>query len=124
MKDVESLTKTSITQTVLKKSLNCRSTLCSSMYEYLLPVEEPEVLSTITKLKPKQSTDIHGLSVFHYQEIANASVKPLKVFVNNSFDKIIFPDALKLSKIVPICKKGNTSLTTNTIDTQCLYCLL
>jgi hypothetical protein len=108
---VDSIITSSKTTNMSKKYLHNDSKICSSMF--ILPVVEAEVLYTINQLKPKKSTDINGIAVFHLKKIASAIVKPLTILINDSFETGIFPDILKLSKVVPVFKKGNPYLTTN-----------
>ena len=74
-------------------------------------ITNDEVLEIITKLDNKssgpQSIPINLLKI-----IADLIINPLCIIISNSFTSGIFPDALKLSKVIPI-HKGNSSEEVN-----------
>jgi hypothetical protein len=79
----------------------------------LSPVSERDVARVIEGLKPKQSTDINGMSVWLLKRCYRHILKPLTKLVNFSFQTGSFPSSLKISKVIPIFKKDDRSLPSN-----------
>ena len=76
-------------------------------------VDNGYVLNLIKKLKPKTSSGHDGLSSIMLGDIA-VSVSPiLTCIINQSLCTGIFPESLKVAKIIPIYKKENQHLTDN-----------
>jgi hypothetical protein len=71
---------------------------------FLVPATEEEVLQISRKLKIKSSTG--------YDEIPNIIIilhvakKPLTFIINLSLSSGIFPNQMKIAKVLPIFKKG------------------
>ena len=55
----------------------------------------------------KNSSGIDELSNKLLRSIKNEISKPLAIIINQSLQTGIFPDLLKISKIKPVCKKGD-----------------
>ena len=72
---------------------------------------EDEIMDIINQLESKSSGP-NSIPVNLLKIIADIIVVPLCVIVNNSFSSGVFPDALKLSKVVPI-HKGESTLDPN-----------
>ena len=73
---------------------------------FLNPVDPDEVSEIIKILKNKTTLDTKISAL----KIANMSRKFTIVIaniINNSFEEGVFPDALKIAKVVPIYKDGN-----------------
>ena len=71
------------------------------------------VLKLINKLKPKTSFGHDGLSSIMLKDIA-LSVSPIiTCIINQSLCTGIFPESLKIAKIIPIYKKENQHITDN-----------
>lgn len=69
-----------------------------------------EVLSHVKCLKSSKSQDIYGLSSFLLKAIVSFVLVPLTFCFNKCITEGVFPSKLKLSKVVPIFKKGNRDL--------------
>ena len=63
-------------------------------------------------LKSKTSTGWDGLSVKLVKSIKTDIVKPLTFIVNQMLETGIFPDKLKIAKVMPLFKRD---------DTACIY---
>ncbi len=58
-------------------------------------------------MAPKSSFGFDGLSSKLLKSIKGAVVKPITIIINQMIDTGIFPDKLKIAKIVPIYKKDD-----------------
>lgn len=76
---------------------------------FMSPVTEWDVLETINSLKNSKSVDYYQISCFLIKRIALHLIKPLAYLFNYSIETGRFPAPFKLSRVVPIFKKGNPS---------------
>lgn len=84
---------------------NC-SLVSNRAHFILYPTTNQEIAKTIASLKNKKSQDIHGLSNFLIKSCSKNILQPLTQIINQSFRQGIFPDRLKVAKVLPIYKKG------------------
>ena len=71
-------------------------------------VSVAQVRNVITSLKDSSPRWDH-LSQFVMKQCVDTYVEPITVLINNSFYHGIFPDELKLARVVPIFKSGDSS---------------
>ena len=76
-------------------------------------VDSKKVEGIINKLKPKSSSGHDGISSSLLKNINLISVKTITLIINQSLCTGIFPDKLKLAKVVPVFKKENPHMTGN-----------
>ena len=76
------------------------------------PVSVAQVRNIITSLKDS-STGWDHLSPFVMKQCVDTYVEHITVLINNSFYHGIFPDELKLARVVPIFKSGDSSNINN-----------
>ena len=76
-------------------------------------VDNTYVLNLINKLKPKTSFGHDGLSSIMLKDIATSVSPILTCIINQSLCTGIFPESLKIAKIIPIFKKENPHITDN-----------
>ena len=69
---------------------------------YLTPTDSVEKLRIIHGMKSKYSTGPDGISSILMKELAQGIAIPLTVLINLSLSEGIFPDSLKVAKVVPI----------------------
>ena len=75
------------------------------------PITEKDTLMMINALKSKNSCGHDGLSTIILKAIKHDICKPITLIINQSLYTGIFPNKLKLAKVIPIYKKGdNTKL--------------
>ncbi len=74
---------------------------------------EAEILHTTTNLKASTSEGYDNVSTKLLKQTVKGVATPLDHIVNLSLSHGIFPNDMKLAKIVPIFKNGNTKLFNN-----------
>ena len=79
----------------------------------LNPLTFEEVREAIDQLKPKNSTDIDGLSTNFLKKISNSIIKPLHTVFHSSLSTGSVPRQLKIAKIIPLFKAGDNTLLDN-----------
>ena len=67
----------------------------------------------IENLKNKTSTGIDGLSNQFLKMATNVLVKPLTIILNQMIVTGIFPDQLKISKVIPLYKAKDQTILSN-----------
>ena len=70
------------------------------------------VRNVITSLKDSSPGWDH-LSPFVMKQCVDTYVEPITILINNSFYHEIFPDELKVARVVPIFKSGDSSKINN-----------
>lgn len=86
---------------------------CEEVSMYLFSTCPAEVHSHIMRLKPKTSTDVYDLSVRTIRAVSNIVSDPMADIINQCFGEGIFPDRLKVGKVVPVFKKGDRGAPSN-----------
>ncbi len=71
------------------------------------------ISSIIDTLAPKTSCGFDGLSTKLIKSIKAALLRPITVIINQMINNGIFSDKLKIAKIIPIHKKEDETLFTN-----------
>ena len=77
-------------------------------------------LTIINDLKPKSSSGIDEISNKTLKYLKNEIAAPLTIIINQMLHSGIFPDALKVSKVIPLYKKDDKQLFSN--YRPILYC--
>ena len=68
-------------------------------------VNENLAIKIIDNLKPKTSCGVDSLAIKFLKYVKNAISRILTLIINQSFTTGIFPDKLKIAKIVPLYKQ-------------------
>jgi hypothetical protein len=76
-------------------------------------VTPEQVTKTIQNLKPKTSRGKDNLSNKLLQQIKNEISECLTIIINQCFSKGIFPNSLKIAKVIPFYKKNQNYLFDN-----------
>ena len=76
-------------------------------------INESEVLATINKLKNKNSSGVDEISNKLLKAIGTELSKPLTIIINQCLLTVIFPDLLKIAKVRPLFKRGDTCQLNN-----------
>lgn len=74
---------------------------------FLFPATEEEIVAYLRKLKCKKSAGFDGISNTLLKQIGPFILKPLVHLVNLMMEKGVFPDRLKIAKVIPVYKKGD-----------------
>ena len=86
-------------------------TITSSFNFNLYELEDTEKI--IKSLKTKESFGIDGISVKLLKAIAPGIILPLTHILNQSLISGIFPDTLKIAKVIPLYKKDDRCIVGN-----------
>ena len=73
------------------------------------PVTPLEVFNTTKQLQDKKSCDMNGISSYLIKNVLNCIIEPVSHVFNLSVSSGVVPDQLKIAKISPIHKSGDTS---------------
>ena len=73
---------------------------------FLSPVDDQDIITTVQNFKSKMSTDCNGLNISMVKNIIAHIVKTMKHICNVSFNTGIFPNQIKITKVIPIFKSG------------------
>ena len=76
-------------------------------------VSESEICRIIQNLKSKSSSGVDSISNVLLKKLVSVIKGPLCVIFNKSLSSGIFPDLMKLAKVVPLHKSGDTNLPDN-----------
>ena len=76
---------------------------------FLFPTGEEEVTDLITSLKPKTSTGHDNISSKIFKQLYMGIIPPCVHIINLSLSTGIFPDAMKVAKVVPIFKNNGSN---------------
>ena len=95
-----------------KEFHNFLSNPCSSILNFQ-HISAEDILKIIKSLKSKSSKSHDNMSSILLKQIKNHIAEPLTIIINKTIDSGIFPDKLKIARVLPIYKKDNNSLLEN-----------
>ena len=76
-------------------------------------ISEETTMEALNNLKPTHSCGQHGISTKLLKTCKHAICKPLTLIINQMLSTCIFPDNLKVAKVIPLFKKGDKALFDN-----------
>ena len=76
-------------------------------------ITEIEIVETIEQLKPKTSLDYNNISTKFLKNITQHISYPLQILFSKSFETGVVPDQLKVAKIIPLLKSGESAKMDN-----------
>ena len=79
----------------------------------LSPINEETTIKINDSLKAKNSEGVDGLSIKLLKAIKYETSKAITHIINQSLHTGIFPDKLKLAKVIPVFKKGDRTKLDN-----------
>ena len=80
---------------------------------FLNPVTEDEIVRVVAQLKPKKSKGHDELDMCLIKKLIPYIVVPLKHIFNLSLLSGVFPDSMKIARVIPLFKTGNTKEFSN-----------
>ena len=83
---------------------------CTCKFE---KIHEDDILKIFNKMDNKSSSGYDMFSNKIIKAIKNEISKPLTLIINQMLESGIFPDSLKIAKIIPLYKKRNINSITN-----------
>ena len=76
-------------------------------------VTESEICRLVDKIKPKTSTGFDGISNWLLKKLISVIKHPLCCIFNKSLESGIYPNLMKLAKVVPLHKSGSKNIADN-----------
>ena len=73
---------------------------------FLKPVTKEEIINLVKNTKSKQSKDHDDIDMCLVKKILPHIVTPLEHIFNISLQKGVFPDGIKLARVIPLFKNG------------------
>ena len=74
-------------------------------------LEQPlDVISCVNKLKPKSSAGHDGFYTKILKETIINIIEPITHIINQSFNMGVFPNEMKITKVIPIFKNAEKNL--------------
>jgi len=70
----------------------------------MTPTDPNEIYQVLKLLKPIKSTGHDNLSTYFLKLINQNVAIPLSILINKSLQSGVFPDSLKIGKVIPIYK--------------------
>ena len=86
-------------------------------------VTPDEVLKVVNNCKPKTSKGVDGISMKLFKNILSTIINPITTLINQSLTTGIFPEKLKIAKIMPLLKKPNNYNIDNFRPISLLPCI-
>ena len=80
---------------------------------YLTPVSSTEIEKILRTLQPKTSYGTDCISNKLLKEIGSFVIEPLQLIFNKSLELGIFPDRMKIAKVIPLFKNKSRELASN-----------
>ena len=80
---------------------------------FLNPVTDEEIIEIVKDAKTKYSKDHDSIDMSLVKLVIPYIVKPLKHIFNNSLQKGVFPDSMKIARVIPIFKTGDVQEFSN-----------
>ena len=80
---------------------------------FLFDTDELEIAKIVRKCKPKKSTGYDGINMNIIKSVIKSFSKHLVYICNLSLSSDIFPDDMKIARIIPLYKAGEKDLFTN-----------
>lgn len=89
----------------------CPRSIINSIF--ITPTDEYEILGIINKLRDSKAPGYDNIGPKLIKYIASLIIRPLTHIFNHSIMTGVVPDKLKIGKVIPVYKKGDSSLPTN-----------
>ena len=73
---------------------------------FLFDTDELDIVKIVREYKPKKSTEYDGITMNIIKSVIKSISKPLVYICNLYFSSGIFPDDMKMSRVIPLYKAG------------------
>ena len=109
----------SVGSTISSKIPGCKSNFKDFLGDkvmnsfFLRYTDEDEILKIIKNLKSNKSSGPNSIPIHILKFYADIFCKPISKLVNLSFSQGVFPESLKLAKVIPIFKKNDPQICSN-----------
>ena len=80
---------------------------------FLKPTTEEEILDIVKKSEDKNSTDSDDLSMLTLKKVFLSICSPFTNICNKSLSNGVFPNNMKIAKVIPLFKSGENDIFTN-----------
>ena len=70
-------------------------------------IDSDHIKKIIRNLKPKKSSGVDNISLILLKMSSDSLVDPLTAIINQSLNNGVFPDKLKIAKVIPVFKKDD-----------------
>ena len=90
---------------------------------FLNPIVESDIMEIINKLNPTKSPGCDNIGNNIIKKVSNEIIKPLTMIFNLSLSTGLFPDKLKITKVIPIFKKDDPTVFSNYRSVSLLPCI-
>ena len=80
---------------------------------FIKPTNEKEILEIVSQADAKHSTDSDGLSMHILKKVFSSVCKPFTEICNKSLLNGVFPESMKVAKVIPLYKSGDNDVFTN-----------
>ena len=90
---------------------------------FFKPTNVSEIIKIIRKMGSRKSAGHDNINVDLIKSVANEIAEPLSIIFNVSLCSGIFPDEMKIAKVVPIYKKDNPEVFGNYRPVSVLPCI-
>ena len=85
-----------------------------SMHDFTFElITEETTMKILNNLKPKPSCGYYGISTKLLKTCKLEICKSVTLIINQTLSTVIFPDSLKVAKVIPLYKKGDKALFDN-----------
>ena len=75
--------------------------------------DEQELLTVVKQCKGKSPSGYDGIYMYVVKKVISRIAKPLMYICNTSFETGIFPDNMKVAKVIPVYKTGEKNSFNN-----------
>ena len=80
---------------------------------FIKEVDEAEILNIVAQFEFEKSKDHDDINMFCLKYVIDSIVKPITYICNQSFITGVFPDKMKIAKVVPLLKAREKDIFTN-----------
>ena len=80
-----------------------------------------EIIKIVNSFKNKSSCDVNGISMYILKNVFIAVVQPFKYICNLSLNKGVFPDDMKIARVIPLYKGQSWGFTSHSTARIPLY---